>query len=87
MLQFPGEDGITRDSIYKLLSMLSGVYFDFIKIKGENTAAYFIVDSDIYQEIDLPNFKNKIINIIDDMRNETPEGIYQFGPWEFYFSY
>lgn len=81
-VQFPGEDGITTENMQYIMAMNSGYYFDFMRIDGENSSAMFCIDSDTYMRLEEKNlikeFESFIKNILDDVNNETINGVYEF---------
>lgn len=90
-VQFPGESGITREAVDQIMKQVSGYYFDFIRIEENNTAAYFVIDSDVYLELEcnglIKEFDDFVRNIIGDMANENAEGVYEFKDYPFLLQY
>jgi chemotaxis protein CheY-P-specific phosphatase CheC len=90
-LQFPGEESVTKDGIWEMMDHVSGYYLDFIRIDGNSSSAYFLIDSDVYQELEekmlLNNFKDMIKIILNDTEAEAKDGIYEFNGDFIWFQY
>lgn len=90
--QFPGEDGITKKALTELINECDAVYLDTLRIEGENSAAIFVFNSDIYsemeQEDDLYDFIKMIKQILNDTNLESENNIYEFRgmPFRFYYA-
>lgn len=90
-IQFPGENGITRDGINFLLSKNSGIYLDFHRVDGNCSSAIFAIDSDLFAEWEergaFESFDYHIKNILDDMGLESDDNTYNIFGTEAWFGY
>lgn len=90
-IQLPGENGITADGVQFIMEKNSGYEFDFRRIDGDQSAAVFVIDSDIYTEMDgrkkLDTFDRLIRNILNDTANESPDSVYDFFGYKIWFGY
>lgn len=91
-IQIPGENGITADGVKFIMEKNSGYEFDFRRIDGNQSAAVFVIDSDVYAEMEaqqytLDTFDQFIQNIINDTANESPDSVYDFFGYKIWFGY
>lgn len=90
-LQFPGEDGITASRVMDLFYMTKGYYYDLFRIEGENSAAYMVMDSNLYLTWEndgiFPKFTRFVKGILDDTKKETGNDIYDFCGYKVYLGY
>lgn len=80
--QFPGGRGLDKESLEWLFGYLSSYHFDIMRIDGNNSAACFIIDSDLYAEWEekgiLDGFKQVFERILNDATLENSDKMYQF---------
>lgn len=90
-LQFPGEEGITASRVMDLFDMTKGYYYDLIRIEGQNSAAYVVMDSNLYVTWENDGLYERFIRfvkeILDDVEKETGDGIYDFCGYRVYLGY
>ncbi len=90
-LQFPGEEGITASRVMDLFEMTKGYYYDLVRIDGQNSSAYVVMDSSLYLAWENDGIYSKFIRfvreILDDVEKETANGIYDFCGYKVYLGY
>lgn len=90
-LQFPGEASIIKEGFDQMYAHFSGYFFDMMRVDGKNTGAYFLFDSEIYEIWEnqglLWEFQDFIQKIVDDVKREHEDNIYEFHGVKVWFAY
>lgn len=90
-IQFPLEDGISLKNVIRAVSKMDCDGYDFYRVDGEASSAYFVFNSDVYTEFLkyklLPAFDIFIQGILNDVDLESKSDYYQFEGYKFWFGY
>lgn len=90
-LQFPGEASIIKEGFDQMYAHFSGYFFDMMRVDGKSTGAYFLFDSEIYEIWErqglLWEFQDFIQEIVDDVKREHEDNIYEFYGVKVWFVY
>lgn len=90
-IQFPLEEGIPSKDIIQSMSIINCDGYDFHRIDGDTSSAYFIFNSDIYMEFQerglLSYFETWIKMILNDVNLESESCNYEFEGYDFWFGY
>ncbi|MSS36506.1 hypothetical protein [Clostridium porci] len=92
-IQYPGEEGITKEDMESLLQRFAGFYMDVVRIDEPNgqSSATFLIESDLYAEWEesgeLERFKEHFAKILGDQELEQENGRYFFAGVEVWLTY
>lgn len=87
-IQFPIESGISSKDVILAMSRINCDTYDFYRVDGNGSSAYFVFDSDIFNKFlehnFFPSFETYIGEILDDLNQESKSGYYQFEGYDFW---
>jgi hypothetical protein len=90
-IQINPEHGISRSQLFRLMFLINDDTYEIISFDADNTICYFLFSFTYYEEkIDGENllrFKDKFIEIANNIKNETLDNIYNFDDDLIYFGY
>lgn len=90
-IQFPLEEGNQSKDIIQAMSKMNCDGYDFHRIDGESSSAYFVFNSDVdarFQERGIfPDFNAFVKDILNDVNLESESGYYQFEGYKFWLGY
>lgn len=90
-VQFFGEDGLNAETATWAMEHVSGFAYDFARIDGEFSSAYFVFNSEVYAALEerclIVEFEAFIRTILNDVANESENDEYQYAGYTFCLVY
>lgn len=90
-VQFYREDSLTAETATWAMKHVSGFAYDFARIDGVHSSAYFVFNAEVYAALEerclIVEFKAFIRTILDDVGKESGNGEYHYAGYTFCLVY